>query len=271
MDGTLEKPKFPEGDAARSIIGIKPYTPPQDIVMQMLKKETSALLAQARNTSQERHIKSGLNPDIKVSVAIGSTGGGRTFVSSYCAAALYELGIVDAVYAVRPAVTAGENLGYLPGTEKEKVDPFFEPIYDSFAQLNLKRKISIQALTVGYARGRTIRNAAIIFDECQNVTPHQMKLVMGRIGEGSFMFANGDINQIDLPMRRQPDGKWVQEKSGLISYLNGIKSLHKVQDLTHEDSYLHGKQELVVYDPDHCERSEAAAYMMNFFRTHCRD
>ncbi len=136
----------------------------------------------------------------------GPAGTGKTYLAVACAAAALMNGEVDRIVLSRPAVEAGERLGFLPGDMKEKVDPYLRPLYDALydvmpaplVQKGLAEN-TIEIAPLAFMRGRTLASAFIILDEAQNTTPQQMKMFLTRLGEGSRMVVTGDPSQIDLP------------------------------------------------------------------------
>jgi phosphate starvation-inducible PhoH-like protein len=148
---------------------------------------------------------------------IGPAGTGKTYLAVAYAAMLLERGQVERIILSRPAVEAGERLGFLPGDMKEKVDPYLRPLYDALYDMmpgdKVERAISagvIEIAPLAFMRGRTLANAAVILDEAQNTTSMQMKMFLTRLGENSRMIVTGDPTQIDLPP---------QTKSGLVEAL----------------------------------------------------
>lgn len=139
---------------------------------------------------------------------IGPAGTGKTFLAIVMAVAALQKGAVKRLILTRPAVEAGESLGFLPGDLKEKVDPYLRPVYDALYQVlgkdhteRLLERGVIEIAPLAYMRGRTLDNAFIILDEAQNTTPAQMKMFLTRLGFGSKMIINGDVSQIDLPQK----------------------------------------------------------------------
>lgn len=137
---------------------------------------------------------------------LGPAGTGKTFLAVAKAVADMEANKVEKIILTRPAVEAGENLGFLPGDLKEKIDPYLRPLYDALYDM-LPRDIvdkkiengEIEIAPLAYMRGRTLSHAVVILDEAQNTTPMQMKMFLTRLGEGSKMVINGDLTQTDLP------------------------------------------------------------------------
>ena len=173
----------------------------------------------ARTKGQKNYVKMVRKNDIVFS--IGPAGTGKTYIAVAFAVSALENHDVDRIILCRPAVEAGENLGFLPGDLKEKVDPYLTPLYDALedmlhkARLNpLLAKNTIEIIPLAYMRGRTLNNAFLILDEAQNATPMQMKMFLTRLGVTSKAIITGDITQIDLP---------VNDKSGLVDAANVLK------------------------------------------------
>jgi phosphate starvation-inducible protein PhoH and related proteins len=148
---------------------------------------------------------------------IGPAGTGKTYLAVAHAAMLLERGMVERIILSRPAVEAGERLGFLPGDMKEKVDPYLRPLYDALYDMmpadKVERAIAAEVIEIAplaFMRGRTLAHAAVILDEAQNTTPMQMKMFLTRLGENSRMIVTGDPTQIDLPSNT---------KSGLVEAL----------------------------------------------------
>lgn len=181
---------------------------------------------------------------------IGPAGTGKTYLAVVLAVAALKEGSVKRIVLTRPAVEAGENLGFLPGDLQEKVDPYLRPLYDALYDVMgpeqtakaLERGL-IEIAPLAYMRGRTLDDSFIILDEAQNTTPEQMKMFLTRLGFGSKMVITGDVTQIDLPR-----GK----KSGLIeanAILQGIDEIGFVQ-FAEEDVVRHSlvQKIIVAYD-----------------------
>jgi phosphate starvation-inducible PhoH-like protein len=137
---------------------------------------------------------------------IGPAGTGKTFLAVAQAVGMLTEGRVDRIVLSRPAVEAGERLGFLPGDLKEKVDPYLRPLYDALGDMMpgdmLKKRMEtgeIEVAPLAFMRGRTLKHAFVILDEAQNTTPVQMKMFLTRMGEGTRMVIAGDLSQIDLP------------------------------------------------------------------------
>jgi phosphate starvation-inducible PhoH-like protein len=142
----------------------------------------------------------------ELAFGIGPAGTGKTYLAVAVAVNLFAAGHVDRIILSRPAVEAGERLGFLPGDMKDKVDPYMQPLYDAlhdfFPAKQLGRLLEekqIEVAPLAFMRGRTLANAAVVLDEAQNATAMQMKMFLTRLGEGSRMVVTGDRSQVDLP------------------------------------------------------------------------
>jgi len=166
--------------------------------------ETPRLKIQPRGENQQRYVHAIRTHDINFGV--GPAGTGKTWLAVACAVEALQAEEVKRVMLVRPAVEAGEKLGFLPGDLSQKVDPYLKPLYDAlyemlgFEQVNrLIERGVIEIAPLAFMRGRTLNNSFIILDESQNTTREQMKMFLTRIGFGSTAIITGDITQIDLP------------------------------------------------------------------------
>jgi phosphate starvation-inducible PhoH-like protein len=158
----------------------------------------------ARNAAQHSYLKALKNHELVF--AEGPAGTGKTWLAVGHAVQLIEQGVVERLILSRPAVEAGERLGFLPGDMREKVDPYLRPIYDALYDFMEARHVErglqtgmIEIAPLAFMRGRTLTNAVVLLDEAQNTTSMQMKMVLTRLGEGSRMIITGDPSQIDLP------------------------------------------------------------------------
>ncbi len=161
---------------------------------------------------------------------VGPAGTGKTYLAVCLAVSAYKGKQVEKIILTRPAVEAGEKLGFLPGDLQTKVDPYLRPLYDALQEmfgmetyLKLMEKGSIEIAPLAYMRGRTLSNAFIILDEAQNTTCEQMKMFLTRMGDGSKMVITGDVTQIDLP-----EGK----KSGLKHAISILKNIEGIETVT---------------------------------------
>lgn len=158
----------------------------------------------ARTPAQDAYIRAMDRSDL--TFGVGPAGTGKTFLAVAYAAALLERGDAARLILSRPAVEAGERLGFLPGDMKEKVDPYLRPLYDALYEMMPAEKVErglqsgmIEVAPLAFMRGRTLSNAVVILDEAQNTTSMQMKMFLTRLGENSRMIVTGDPSQIDLP------------------------------------------------------------------------
>ncbi len=192
----------------------------EQIVIQTLKK-----LITPYSNHQKKYIKELFKKDMVF--AVGPAGTGKTYLAVAVAVSMFLDHRFERIVLVRPAVEAGEKIGFLPGDMKDKVDPYMQPLYDSLydmipvekVQKHIENRI-IEIAPLAFMRGRTLRNAFIILDEAQNTTPTQMKMFLTRMGEGSKMAITGDLTQIDLPGNVQ---------SGLD---DAIKRLEKIEEIS---------------------------------------
>jgi phosphate starvation-inducible protein PhoH and related proteins len=165
---------------------------------------------QGRTPMQRAYMQAILKHDI--TFGIGPAGTGKTYLAVACAVDALERDLVKRIVLTRPAVEAGERLGFLPGDLNQKIDPYLRPLYDALYDLlgsertqKLFERQSIEVAPLAYMRGRTLNHSFVILDEAQNTTPEQMKMFLTRIGFGSKAVVNGDRTQIDLP-RGVPSG-----------------------------------------------------------------
>jgi len=191
----------------------------------------------ARTPGQNKYIEVVRKNDITLS--IGPAGTGKTYMAVAFAVAALERHEVGRIILCRPAVEAGENLGFLPGDLKEKVDPYLAPLYDALADMLPQTKLKpwlakkvIQVIPLAYMRGRTLDNAFLILDEAQNATSMQMKMFLTRLGVNSKTIINGDITQIDLPRKSE---------SGLIQVYDILRNIDGIGfvELTKSDVVRH--------------------------------
>ena len=204
----------------------------ESIIQNMKKNNSSKLSIKTpkkeiwpRTDGQTKLLKEILNKEIVF--VIGPAGTGKTFIAVSHAVSMLTSGLINKIIISRPAVEAGEKLGFLPGDLKEKIDPYLRPIYDSFDENLSKDKViklienqKIEIAPIAYLRGRTLNNSFIILDEAQYTSPIQMKMFLTRLGENSKMVITGDITQIDLHPKN---------KSGLI---DAVSNLKKIKDIS---------------------------------------
>jgi len=181
-----------------------------------------------RTPNQVAYLKNILGHDI--TFGIGPAGTGKTYLAVACAVDALERNAVQRIILTRPAVEAGERLGFLPGDLAQKVDPYLRPLYDALYELmGLDRvgkafeKATLEVAPLAFMRGRTLNHAFVILDEAQNTTPEQMKMFLTRIGFGSKAVVTGDVSQIDLP--KGTDSGLVQAER-ILRRVEGIATTH---------------------------------------------
>ncbi|MEY8843482.1 PhoH family protein [Cribrihabitans sp. XS_ASV171] len=186
--------------------------------------KTRKKLVEPRTDAQKAYVLSLFNNEL--AFGIGPAGTGKTYLAVAVGVSMFVQGHVDRIILSRPAVEAGEKLGYLPGDMKDKVDPYMQPLYDALndflpgkqlAKLIEEKRIEIAPLA--FMRGRTLANAFVVLDEAQNATTMQMKMFLTRLGEGSRMVITGDRSQVDLP-RGVPSG--LADAERLLKEVKGI-------------------------------------------------
>ena len=196
----------------------------KDLYSETLIKDNRGRPIRVKNFGQRQYVQAVAKSDI--TFGIGPAGTGKTYLAVVMAIAALKRGDVEKLILTRPAVEAGESLGFLPGDLKEKVDPYLRPIYDALYDIygaehtqRLMDRGIIEIAPLAHMRGRTLDHAFVILDEAQNTTNAQMKMFLTRLGFGAKMIVNGDISQIDLPHHT---------KSGLIQaeqILGGISNV----------------------------------------------
>lgn len=184
-----------------------------------------------RGYNQQEYVKKILVSD--VSFGVGPAGTGKTYLAVACAVDMLERGEIERILLVRPAVEAGEKLGFLPGDLTQKIDPYLRPLYDALYEMlgfekvgKLLERQVIEVAPLAYMRGRTLNNSFVILDEAQNTTPEQMKMFLTRLGFGSRAVITGDMTQVDLPRGH---------KSGLAQALQILSKIDEIH-ITRFDS-----------------------------------
>ena len=209
-----------------------------------------------RSAMQAKYIQEMMKNELVF--GLGPAGTGKTYLAVALAVAMMLEGAIDKIILSRPAVEAGENLGFLPGDLKEKVDPYLRPLYDALYEMlpaeMVDKKLAlgeIEIAPLAFMRGRTLANSFIILDEAQNTTPMQMKMFLTRLGENSRMVVNGDLSQVDLPRG---------VISGLRDALDTLKNVDNISSVTFgaNDVVRHGLVAKIVqaYEERNKQRSE---------------
>lgn len=211
--------KFPEEDLS------KPYN-------HAIVYSSTGKVIRPKTIGQKRYVDAIGNNN--VTFGIGPAGTGKTYLAVAMAVKAFKAKEVARIILTRPAVEAGESLGFLPGDMQMKVDPYLRPLYDAIFDMlgadsfhDLVEKNIIEVAPLAYMRGRTLDNAYIILDEAQNTTNEQMKMFLTRLGHGSKAIVNGDITQIDLKKG---------QKSGLVEVINILKDIKGVEFIYLEKS-----------------------------------
>ena len=186
----------------------------------------------ARTEKQKKYINSLYNNNIIFS--LGPAGTGKTFLAVAVAVSKLISGKVNKIILSRPAVEAGENLGFLPGELKEKIDPYLIPLYDSLSELigfeKMQKKIEdgiVEIAPLAFMRGRTLKDSFVILDEAQNATDTQIKMFLTRLGKNTTMVVNGDPSQIDLPLSKS---------SGLLKSINILDNIEEIKIVRFDSS-----------------------------------
>ena len=196
-----------------------------DLYKKVLIRDAKGRPIRVKNMGQKRYVEAIDKSDVVF--GIGPAGTGKTFLAVVCAIAAFKKGEVSRIILTRPAVEAGESLGFLPGDLKEKVDPCLRPIFGSVCAIlgtntteRLMERGVIEVAPLAYMRGRTLDDAFVILDEAQNTTDAQMKMFLTRLGFNSKMVVNGDMTQVDLPGRQH---------SGLIDARHILKNIDQIK------------------------------------------
>ena len=217
---------------------------------------TKRSVIKPRGDNQERYIKSIEETDLVF--GIGPAGTGKTYLAVACAVEALERNNIRKLVLVRPAVEAGERLGFLPGDLAQKIDPYLRPMYDALYEMMGFEKVNklvdrniIEIVPLAYMRGRTLNDAIIILDEAQNTTIEQMKMFLTRIGFGSKAIVTGDVTQIDLPAVKRSGLKHVMQ------ILKNVKGISFVE-FTAKDVVRHPlvKKIIRAYDYDSKEQDQ---------------
>ena len=225
----------------------------------------------AKTLGQKQYIKT--IKENSIVFGIGPAGTGKTYLAVAAAVSAFKNKEVDKIILTRPAIEAGESLGFLPGDMQEKVDPYLRPLYDALGEMlgyesfhkNLERGM-IEVAPRAYMRGRTLDNAFIILDEAQNTTPEQMKMFLTRMGFSSHIVVTGDVTQIDLP-RDKKSG--LKDAEIILKNVEGIEFVY----LDERDVVRHPLVQRIVkaYERKELERERAAKKQKRNKNPHERD
>ena len=225
----------------------------------------------AKTLGQKQYIKT--IKENSIVFGIGPAGTGKTYLAVAAAVSAFKNKEVDKIILTRPAIEAGESLGFLPGDMQEKVDPYLRPLYDALGEMlgyesfhkNLERGM-IEVAPLAYMRGRTLDNAFIILDEAQNTTPEQMKMFLTRMGFSSHIVVTGDVTQIDLP-RDKKSG--LKDAEIILKNVEGIEFVY----LDERDVVRHPLVQRIVkaYERKELERERAAKKQKRNKNPHERD
>lgn len=214
----------------------------------------------ARNLAQKNYLE--LLRKFEMVFAVGPAGTGKTYLAVAMALAMYHQHRVKRIVLTRPAVEAGERLGFLPGDLAEKVNPYLRPLYDALHDMLPQAKVAtmlengiIEVAPLAFMRGRTLNDAFVILDEAQNTTPEQMKMFLTRMGFGSRMVVTGDTTQIDLP--QFPGSK--TPHSGLVHALTILKDINglAVQKFSKKDVVRHPLVGAIVHAYDNAKTDQS--------------
>jgi phosphate starvation-inducible PhoH-like protein len=239
-------------DAAIQMVVEKPDVNIQDVFQDVLSGVGTRGKIRAKNLSQRRYVELIHNHDVTISV--GPAGTGKTYLAMAMAIAALNRKEVTRIILTRPAVEAGERLGFLPGDLSEKVDPYMRPLYDALHDMMDFEKVGrltergvIEVAPLAFMRGRTLNDSFVILDEAQNTTGEQMKMFLTRLGFGSKAVITGDVTQVDLP---------ADKESGLVECMRVLKGIDEIglHHFSRKDVVRHPLVQAIVeayeaYDP----------------------
>lgn len=215
---------------------------------------TRGKLIKSKTVGQKKYVEA-IKKSI-VTIAVGPAGTGKTYLAVALASSAYKAKQIDKIILTRPAVEAGEKLGFLPGDLQEKVNPYLRPLYDGLQEMfglesyqKLIERGAIEVAPLAYMRGRTLSNAFIILDEAQNTTREQMKMFLTRLGENSRMVVTGDLTQTDLPEGKKSG---LREAVGILKNIEGIS----VTALTEKDVVRHPLVQAIVKAYERSEKTD---------------
>jgi phosphate starvation-inducible PhoH-like protein len=208
----------------------------------------------AKTPTQKKYYEAIKKNDVVFGV--GPAGTGKTYLAVAAAVSYFKKGLVNRLILTRPAVEAGEKLGFLPGTLQEKIDPYLKPLYDALFEMIEPEKVNsylernvFEIAPLAYMRGRTLNDAFIILDEAQNTTREQMKMFLTRLGFGSKVVITGDVTQIDLPSSKV---------SGLVEALKILRDIKGIEvvEFTREDVVRHRLVQEIIRAYEEYERGK---------------
>ncbi len=219
-------------DSAINTIKLNNQTHLKDIFLTTIYKTVKNKPITPRNPAQQKYTEAIAKNDILFS--IGPAGTGKTYIAMALAMASFSRGEIKKIVLTRPAVEAGEALGFLPGDLAQKINPYLRPLYDALYDMmdvekakSLMEQDIIEIAPLAFMRGRTLNNAFIILDEAQNTTSEQMKMFLTRIGYGSKAIITGDITQTDLPSKIQSG---LVEAKNILTRIKGIEFIYFSKD-----------------------------------------
>lgn len=219
-------------DSAINTIKLNNQTHLKDIFLTTIYKTVKNKPITPRNPTQQKYAEAIAKNDILFS--IGPAGTGKTYIAMALAMAAFSRGEIKKIVLTRPAVEAGEALGFLPGDLAQKINPYLRPLYDALYDMmdvekakSLMEQDIIEIAPLAFMRGRTLNNAFIILDEAQNTTSEQMKMFLTRIGYGSKAIITGDITQTDLPPKIQSG---LVEAKNILTRIRGIEFIYFSKD-----------------------------------------
>lgn len=207
-------------------------TPEAEVSDEVLVHGRNGLLIKARTPNQQRLVRALYENDMVF--AIGPAGTGKTYTAVACAVRTLKNKEIRRIILTRPAVEAGENLGFLPGDLRNKLDPYLQPLYDALRDMIPQQKLlsywednTIEIAPLAFMRGRTLDNAFVILDEAQNATSSQLKMFLTRMGRNAKFVITGDLTQVDLPRHQQ---------SGLLQAVNILKDVKGIEVIELDNS-----------------------------------
>ena len=255
----LESGKGVRGSDVRHVIRMlsdEPNVRLKDVYENVLSRGSRKVI-RAKNLSQKRYVDLIRKHD--VAIAIGPAGTGKTYLAMAMAVAALQQKEVSRIILTRPAVEAGERLGFLPGDLSDKVDPYMRPLYDALRDMmeiekatRLIERGTIEVAPLAFMRGRTLNDSFVILDEAQNTTGEQMKMFLTRFGDGSQVVITGDVTQVDLPPSTE---------SGLIEAVRVLRSIREIGFMRFEasDVVRHPIVQSIVQAYDRAAQAKARA------------